>query len=222
MPLVPKFATSQANEEGTELYFNDGTGDYHVDDNPGGFGAPNPARNTIALILAVQKIAGNDDRTDITISNDTPLSAAIWTVDAATNKDGWYQGILYALPIKTGGETAGDVVYDSVAEEIQRFDDPGYTTLEVTDLKNETIPLQVSKDEPVDWIAGKEFHRLSNELELLVDNNQSRTPEADEIRKKELDNFILTAGGNMDFCAGSTYEFADKLETVTDEIERYS
>ncbi len=222
MALIPKFATSQANQEGTELYFNEGTGTYDAADNVGGFGAPNPERNTIAIFLIVEIIASDNVRTPISVANDTPLSVTQWTVDVVTGKDGWYQATQYQIPVKTGSESAGDIVYDSVAQEIQRFDDPGYTTLEVSDLATASISLKATKDEPVDFMIGKELNRLSNELELLVDNNQSRTPEADEIRTRQLDNFMLGYGANQDFCAGSTYEFADKIETITDEIERYS
>lgn len=39
------------NSNGTEMYLSDATGDYHVDDNPGGWGAPNPERASKAVLI---------------------------------------------------------------------------------------------------------------------------------------------------------------------------
>lgn len=103
-------------DDGTELYieFLNATGVYDVDDNPGGFGTPNPARNTLAIILVAEhKLVAADQAATILAYN--PLSVTSFTITITKAVNGVLQWNLLAIPIFDSGGTYvdGDIVYDN-------------------------------------------------------------------------------------------------------------
>lgn len=103
-------------EDGTEVYieFLNATGTYDVTDNPGGFGAPNPARNSLAVIIyAAHKLTTGD--VDATVQNFNPLSVASFTISIDKTKNGVLFWNIFALPIYNSGNTYqdGDIVWDN-------------------------------------------------------------------------------------------------------------
>jgi hypothetical protein len=116
MPLVLKSNTTQ-NEAGTELYIEvvDATGVYDVDDNPGGFGPPNPARNTLAIVFY-----GNHEKVDGPVlavpTAHNPLTVSSFTILLdSTIKNGILNYTIFGLNVFNSGGvyTDGDVVYDN-------------------------------------------------------------------------------------------------------------
>ena len=114
MPLILK-TTETINDIGTEVYieFRQATGDYDATDNPGGFGAPNPARNTMAVLLwAKHKLVAGDQ--DATIFAYNPESVEAFTIAMAKPVNGVLNYAVVALPIfiDGGSYSDGDIVYD--------------------------------------------------------------------------------------------------------------
>jgi hypothetical protein len=109
-------STATINEAGTEVYieFLETTGDYHVDDNPGGFGPPNLSRNELAVIIfAEHKIVAGDVAASIAAYN--PLTVESFTVSISKQVNGVLNYNLFALPIfnPLGVYEDDDVVWDN-------------------------------------------------------------------------------------------------------------
>lgn len=114
MALVLK-ADVTISDDGTQLFieFLEATGTYDEENNPGGFGAPNPARNALAIILfAEHKVAGDVAATVLAYS---PLSVSSFTVTMTKEVNGVLAYTILALPIfaEEGDYDDGDVVYDN-------------------------------------------------------------------------------------------------------------
>jgi hypothetical protein len=114
MPLILKSATT-INAAGTEVYieFLEATGSYDADENPGGFGAPNAIRNTLAVFLyAKHKLTSGDIDADIITNNPNTVSA--FTINLTKSRNGVLQHIVFALDIFDDEATYSDddVVYD--------------------------------------------------------------------------------------------------------------
>lgn len=104
------------NELGTELYieFTEATGLYDEENNPGGFGAPNPARNTLAIFLhAVHKNVAGDVGADV--HPNTPGNVEAFTINMTKGVNGVLHFIVMAIPLfdSDGVYEDGDVVYNT-------------------------------------------------------------------------------------------------------------
>jgi hypothetical protein len=115
MPLIVKGDVTQ-NSVGNELYIEvlNATGSYNVSTNPGGFGTPNPARNSLALVLvANHKLSAEDQPASIQSYN--PLSVTSFTVNISKAVNGVLQWNVLAIPIFDSGGSYSDgaVVYDN-------------------------------------------------------------------------------------------------------------
>ena len=102
--------------DGTEVYIEvvAATGLYNVTTNPGGFGAPNPARNTLALIFyGFHKKSDGD----VVVAENThdPLTVSQYTIPMAKDKNGHLEGHIFALRIFDSivNYVDGDIVYDN-------------------------------------------------------------------------------------------------------------
>lgn len=113
--LILKSDVTQ-NQAGTEVYVEvvEATGTYDVDDNPGGFGTPNPNRNALALVFY-----GNHKKVEAdvesTLSPHNPLSVTSFTVLITESVNGVLEYYVFALPIFDDGGVYvdGDIVYDN-------------------------------------------------------------------------------------------------------------
>lgn len=105
------------NAAGTELYIEyvDATGLYNVTTNPGGFGAPNPERNTLAILFL-----GNHKKVEADIpcvpNAYDPITAPSLTIPITREVQGHLNYSLFAVPvfIPMGMYVDDDIVYDVV------------------------------------------------------------------------------------------------------------
>lgn len=111
--LVLKSKVTQS-QDGTQLFIEvlNATGNYDADTNPGGFGSPNPARNTLALVFYgnFKRVAG--DVLAVPLPHD-PLTVASYTLNIS-GLNGVLDYFVYAIPIfdPIGSYSDGDIVYD--------------------------------------------------------------------------------------------------------------
>lgn len=115
MALILKAAVT-INPLGTELYieFVDATGLYDAVNNLGGFGDPNPARNTLAVVLhAVHKNVAGDVVAEVQAHD--PLGVASFTITMSKDVSGVLNYNLFALPIFDSEAVYedDDIVYDN-------------------------------------------------------------------------------------------------------------
>lgn len=94
MALELNMARTAIDKLGEKMYISDTTGDYHVDDNPGGYGAPNPERNSLAL-LSYARLVGTELDTAVTVDPYDPLTVENFTLTCEA--DGYYEFIVVAV-----------------------------------------------------------------------------------------------------------------------------
>ena len=104
------------NQLGTELYieFLEATGVYNDPDNPGGFGTPNPDRNTLAMVLvANHRMVDGDQVADILGYNVLTVTSFTVLLTAAVN--GVLNYVILAIPLfdPVGAYVDGDITYDN-------------------------------------------------------------------------------------------------------------
>jgi hypothetical protein len=115
MALVLKVKATIA-DSGDQVYleFREATGDYDAIDNPGGFGIPNPTRNSVAvLIKAVHKLTPGDQAATVLAYN--PLTVESFTVEMSKEVNGVLNFVILAPDIfdPIGSYVDGDIVYDN-------------------------------------------------------------------------------------------------------------
>ena len=127
MSLVLQITLQSISADGTTLVFADTTGNYDSVNNPGGYGTPNPARNTLALFLQVfnNRFDGSPTvvETPLTIASYTPTTVTSWTATVA--KEGWQEAIVYGCPLydETGATlySVGEVLYDVASSQLRQI-----------------------------------------------------------------------------------------------------
>jgi hypothetical protein len=134
MPLSLNFSITKS-EDGKTVTATDATGDYAAGTNEGGYGAPNPDRNTLALIvLLVERKTGGD----VSYYPDPNDPETADTFVFHIENDGHYQLRVWPLEIKAAQTPdVGVYVYDATADEIQRGDGTQFLTATVDDLNAE-------------------------------------------------------------------------------------
>lgn len=127
MSLVLQITLQSISTDGTTLVFVDTTGNYDAVNNPGGYGTPNAARNTLALFLQVfnNRFDGSPTviQVPLTIASYTPTTVATWI--ATIVKEGWQQATVYGVPLydETGATlyAVGAVLYDVSSAQLRQI-----------------------------------------------------------------------------------------------------
>lgn len=138
----------------------DTTGDYDVDSNPTGYGAPNPARDALARYVALRKKNVND------------VVDGAWTVQAygvqfTRDRDGWNEGVMLSIAIWDSGTAYGAGTGDEDVS-IVEYDGDLYKALRAT---TNDIP----SSSPSDWEAIDLDEESDDDLLLLVNDNVIKT-----------------------------------------------
>lgn len=211
------------NSSGSELYveFLNATGVYNAGTNPGGFGAPNPERNTLAVIFYGNfKISTGDVEA-------TPLPYDALTVTSFTlaidrSKNAHLNHYIFALPIFDDGGTyeEGDIVFnnenpsapliqklnsedewetitaaDLIGEEVDQKETNSFITPEAEAFVNELSALRLSKLRAlIEGKCGKDEYEPTRNSYDYVDS--------------------LLEGAILDFCSGAYAEAELKLEEI--------
>jgi hypothetical protein len=125
MALELVIAQESHTADGTSMTIIDSTGGYDADNNEGGYGSPNPDRNSLALfILAFSKrYEGQDEIQDVeldVVAND-PLTVSAWTVLMV--KQGWVNIKVYGLKIYSTSLSfqINECVFDVTSQRIRKI-----------------------------------------------------------------------------------------------------
>lgn len=110
MALVLNFVPYK--DQSTQRWtLTDETGDYSAT-NTGGYGSPNPARNTLALLVyAVDRTSGTDTQVSPITFTPSTVEDIIFQFD--DDSDRYVRAYLFAVPIQTGSEDTGDYYWNS-------------------------------------------------------------------------------------------------------------
>ncbi len=133
MALQQVFTISES-QDGETVYIDDDTGAYDAMTNPAGYGAPNTAREDIAIIL-IANYKGSTGDTAMTITTYDPENVEQWVITSATT-DGHVEFDLYNIPKKTGAEVpaTNDFVYDFTANQLERWNGSSWVSATSEDL----------------------------------------------------------------------------------------
>jgi hypothetical protein len=118
MALVLVISKDSISQDGSTVKVVDSTGDYDVNDNPGGYGTPNPDRTDLALFIRSFSKRVSEDDIQLEVSTYDPETADEW--DITLSKDGWQQVIVYGLRLYSTSLnlSIGELVYNTATEEI--------------------------------------------------------------------------------------------------------
>jgi hypothetical protein len=102
---------SKIDVSGNPLYLKDVTGEYDVNDNPGGWGAPNPSRNLNAVMAIVEKIVHADNEPNtflVPITNQISYNPNVddtyeTPFELQMENDGGHIQYLILLPVSDNG-----------------------------------------------------------------------------------------------------------------------
>lgn len=233
MALELKEAVSQ-KADGTEFYIEvvNATGVYNVSTNPGGFGAPNPARNTLALIFYGnhKKVAGDVLAVPVTYD---PLVVSQFTILLDEAKNGHIQYYITALQIFSliGVYADGDIVYNNqnpLLPVIQKRIAGVFTTITAAQMIGEAgvVDELASNQFPIPDAINFKNQLLAEKFPILQDFINERTEcLGDEYEESEnnftyVDNLLELA--TLDFAAQAYNQAEIKLEEVfefKDKIE---
>lgn len=150
MALIINIVKDSINDSGTELNLKDNTGLYVAsDNNPTGYGGPNPNRTDIAIILLANNKRDPLGEGDVacTLQNYNPVVDEEFTVNLY--KDGWYQVKTFGLRLYNANTSfaISEAVYDVASQTIRKiFTKSGtgpyaytYSVIQPTDLLGNTV-----------------------------------------------------------------------------------
>lgn len=136
MALEQKFIFSEPVNTGDVLWLTDETGDYDATDNPGGYGAPNTARNEIAIfvITKYKATAGDTELQELPVD---PETATQWQYNDIKG-DGFYQADVYNVLKSVPSPNTNDFRYDS--GNLERWDGSQWVPATKQDLETYGAP----------------------------------------------------------------------------------
>lgn len=125
MALVLKITQESHTANGLVMNITDSTGNYATDSNVGGYGAPNVARNTLALFVIAYNKRYNGSETLIdnllVVNNYDPLTASTWVLNM--QKMGWVNVAVYGLQLYSTSLSfqIGECAYDVASARIRKI-----------------------------------------------------------------------------------------------------
>lgn len=195
--------------DGTEVYIEveNATGIYNVATNPGGFGAPNPSRNQVALLFyGLHKKTAGDIEAVVNSYNPETVSSFTLPMNKAIN--GHMELYVFAPLIfnPLGSYTDGDIVYDKenpLDKHLKKRVSGVWVRIEVADL--------VGEDAEVTTLFKNEF---------FVPQAKEFVDELNAAQQKKLRAFIYKECGKDDYEElRDRFDFAEgELVAATDDF----
>lgn len=222
MALQLKSSVSQ-NQAGTELYIEvvTATGVYNASTNPGGFGAPNPTRNEVALLFygLHKKVPGDVEAIPLAYN---ALTVTSFTIELNDDNNGILD--YHVFPVLVFNPVAsyddGDIVYDvenPSAPFIKKRILGQWQTLQIEDLLQENV--EGTLDDvafPIPRaIAFKDELNAKRVLLLRPVLYDGAEPD-DYLEAKDRYDFVdgTLDIATKDFCAGAFNEAQIRLEAI--------
>jgi hypothetical protein len=210
-------------EDRSEVYveFLNATGAYDADSNTGGFGAPNPARNTLAVLIFAEHQLSTEN-IEATISAYNPLTVSSFTIAMEKAKNGiLYHGVL-ALPIFDDQLTYenGDVVFDNENPSdafVKKMVDDEWEEVDLKDLVEDTTVYQaVEYSFPIADAELIKKNLLAEKLQKLRDYVYDECGEDEYKVLRDRYEYIhgLIRAASDDFCSEYYAEAQLKIEEV--------
>jgi hypothetical protein len=222
MALVLKTAVTR-NAAGTELYieFLNATGAYDDPTNLGGFGAPNVARESLAMIYYGLHKTVEEDIVSVPTAHD-PLTATSFTIPLTRDNNGHLNYYVWGLPIFDDQlvYADGDIVYDNENPSVPFIKERvagQWVTITSEDLVDKTVAIYKEGNVfpvPVAESFRMELNGLRLEKLRLMVYGECTEEEYTDFRNafdyvdSELEEAI------NDFCSGSYAEAQQKLENI--------
>lgn len=122
MALTLNLKVDRITSDG-RIYLEDITGNYHVTDNPGGYGSPNLARVAVAL-FCFPLLKKEAEDIDLVVTANTPTSVLEFEVSG--QDDGWVEFTVIGLQVFADSIVddrfdVGEYTYDTATQEIRKI-----------------------------------------------------------------------------------------------------
>lgn len=222
--LVLKTKVTQESD-GSLLYIEvvNATGVYDVTNNPGGFGAPNPARNSLALVFY-----GNFKREAADVLAGplpyTPESVTSYTLPLPRH-NGVLDYYIFAIsifnPLATPAD--GDIVYDNqnpAAPFIKKRVAGAWVPILPVNCIGQSTVVQTEKQAFAIPEMTKYRNDLNNlrlvKLQELINNDQDDGDKTDYDRLRDNFDYVdgTLEGATLDFCSGAFSTAQHKIEKL--------
>lgn len=219
---------STRSQDGLQVFieFFNATGNYDSVNNPGGWGSPNPARNTLAMLFY-----GNFKR----VTADVPAVPTAFdptTVQSYTLNISGVNGVIdfyiFAVPLYNSGGTyhSGDITYDNTTNPsnpvLQQYNGTTWLPIDITVLIGVSTIVQVEGflfpvPEMEAYRNALYIQRVDQVRQNILDNDDDW--EAYHLARKNFDyvDGTLDASG-MEFCSQNYAVAQARLE----ELERFA
>lgn len=211
MALVQVF-TIRESEDGTIIYITDETGEYDAVSNPGGYGAPNTAREDVALIILgkYKASAGDVELTFDTYNPEDVTEFAVSNLDT----DGYYQFKVYTVDKYVAQPaTLNTFVYEFSANELQRGDGATFVAAEYSELEDNDIANDTN-----DWPHIPDLSRAKNYINKLLLIGSQSTKRTD-LQQYLIATEIMYNGGIALFAEGSYTTFQEEIEKYQSRVD---
>lgn len=215
MALTQVFQFSQS-QDASLVYVTDITGDYNASTNPGGYGAPNTARNALANYIILEYKASTGDES-LTVEAYDPEDVEQWTATWNEN-DGHFTATVYPVPIKTGAETPAenDFVHDAAANQLQRWNGAAWVSAVVTELEDNDFS-HTTTNYP---ILANMYVAFNNLNKLLISG--CKTAPKSDIQKYIIDTQGMIYGTIALFAEGSYQQAQENIEKFNSKVVEFT
>lgn len=195
MALVRKIGTAKFTQDGEKYTLTDDTGDYDINTNPGGYGAPNEARVDFALMIIVYyKEYHAGDISNVKITPDTHDPTNVVTFSIPTVKDGHYFSTVYWVPIAD---------YNSAVPTDDQLEASSYPKIESNSAILSKSNLERNKI-------------ITQRVENIVVNNSKKN--IDNLIRKYDNIRVLQEGARIEFCKGEYVNFSRIVNALTTKV----
>jgi len=216
--------TYAVNDDVNILTVTDATGAYSAS-NTGGWGAPNTARNDVALVLFAEYQPYEKDSVNLSLT--TALNPVVLYDPAYQNDevseytftytlDGWYKFSLVAVPTSNGTPEENDIIYDTVEEELRIYKTDTFVALESADwqfLKDEQYESLIQEN----LLFPKLIIQRNCQLEKYIACMECTSCKCEKIKEEYVRLDALIQASDYRFASQKENEAQRMIEKLTKE-----
>ncbi|WP_428743157.1 hypothetical protein [Tenacibaculum sp.] len=216
MALALKLLRTGINSVGSEMYLQDSTGDYILETNEGGWGVPNPERNSKALLVEafLNKTAGP---VSVEVKEYDPETVDNFTL--LTKEDGYYEVFMVAVD-KQVPTVEGEYGWDAL-QGLLKFEGGSVKSVTPKTLYDDPTFADAVSFKTV-LLANIAIYRNTKNLELIKLRMQKYNDRAHNREIEDLENHFffvrsLLDGANYMWCADN-YTEAQRIVESFNEV----
>lgn len=210
------------NTDLDKIIITDTTGVYDVN-NTTGWGAPNPSRASVALVLYAKYNNYDLPQTNLSLVNDVIRYSAGYTNDEESVfeldyvADGWYTYGMAAVPTANGAPVANDIIFDTGLSRLQIYKDAAFTDLVSADWEYLLVADIVTVKQEITFL--KLICKRNELLEELISCYQCTSCKCQDKENELLRLNIFIQGADYRFHSQKEFEAQRMVEILTKQFK---